>query len=76
MVQYGGTCKAAGIGNNTVAADMENQEKAMVKWMKANGWPPPQSSFAQTAAGALQAANSASAAYERPQVPGSDVHSE
>ena len=76
MEQYGGTCKAAGIGNNSTAVDMENQEKAMLKWMKANGWPPPQSSFPQTLAGAMQAASSASAAYKRPQVPGSDVHSE
>jgi peptidoglycan DL-endopeptidase CwlO len=76
MEQYGGTCKAAGIGNNSTAVDMENQEKAMVKWMTANGWPPPQNSFPQTEAGALQAASSASAAYERPQVPGSDVHAQ
>lgn len=46
----------------------------MVMWMKQNGWPPPQASFANSLAGAMQAAFSASAAYERPAVRGSDVH--
>lgn len=46
----------------------------MVMWMKQNGWPPPQGSFANSLAGAMQAAFSASAAYERPAVRGSDVH--
>lgn len=67
MAQHGGTY------GTTVAADMANQEKAMVSWMKTFGWPPPQSGFANSAAGALKAAFSASAAYERPAVAGSDV---
>ena len=45
----------------------------MVSWMKTYGWPPPQSGFPQTAAGAVTAAYSASAAYEKPAVAGSDV---
>lgn len=67
MSKYGGTYAT------TVAADMASQEKAMVSWMKTFGWGPPQSGFADSAAGALKAAYSASAAYERPAVPGSDV---
>jgi hypothetical protein len=42
--------------------------------MKTFGWPPPQNQWPQTAAGAVAAASSASAAYERPLVAGSDVH--
>ncbi len=67
MTRHGGTY------GTTVAADMANQEKAMVSWMKTYGWPPPQGGFPQTAAGAVKAAYSASAAYERPTVAGSDV---
>jgi hypothetical protein len=58
------------------AHDMSVQEVAMVKWMTVNGWPPPQNKFPSTSAGALQAALNASATYEKPAVPGSDVHSQ
>ena len=75
MVKYGGTCAAAGIGHNSPAVDMANQEQAMVKWMRAFGWPPPQNKYPNSLAGAMQAAYAASAAYERPAVAGSDVHS-
>jgi hypothetical protein len=67
MAAHGGTY------GTTVAADMASQEKAMVSWMKTYGWPPPQNSWPNTAAGALSAALSASAAYEKPAVAGSDV---
>lgn len=46
----------------------------MVAWMKKNGWPPPQSKWPNTLAGAMSAAASASAAYEKPAVAGSDIH--
>jgi Phage tail lysozyme/Dolichyl-phosphate-mannose-protein mannosyltransferase len=57
-----------------VGADMAAQLEAMYNWMQVNGWPAPQNRWPNTAAGALQAAYSASAAYERPAVTGSDVH--
>lgn len=74
MISVGGTCHAAGIGHLSTAQDMANQEKAMVKWATNNGFGPPQNRFPNTLAGAMQAAFAASAAYERPAVPGSDVH--
>jgi hypothetical protein len=57
-----------------VGADMTAQLTAMYNWMQVNGWSAPQNGWPDTAAGALQAAYSASATYERPAVTGSDVH--
>jgi hypothetical protein len=76
MIKYGGTCHSAGIGNESTAQDMINQEHAMVAWAKAFGFPPPQSRFPETLSGAMSAAYAASSTYERPAVAGSDVHSQ
>ena len=34
---YGGTCKAAGVGNNTADVDMQNQLGAILKFVSVNG---------------------------------------
>jgi hypothetical protein len=37
MEQYGGTCAAAGIGNNSVAVDLQNQMNAILGYNNAQG---------------------------------------
>lgn len=72
MIRFGGTSHAAGIGHNSTNVDMGNQLSAMVKWASAFGFPP---GVANRYHDPMNAAYAASAAYERPLVPGSDVHS-
>jgi Phage tail lysozyme len=77
MVQYGGTCKAAGIGNNSPSVDFQNQAQALLSYANAN------SSDAVNRGGVdlatLKTATSPTqagtwwSAFEGPLNPGSDV---
>jgi LysM repeat protein len=71
MEQYGGTCFAAGIGNNSVAVDMQNQMNAILKYNNAQGTSNVAELNAQT--DPVAAADFYSRKFERPAVPLSDV---
>ena len=71
MTQYGGTCAAIGIGNNSVDVDMDNQIDAILAYNNAQGT----SLVAELNAlhDPVAAANFYSENFERPVVPLSDV---
>ena len=71
MEQYGGTCAAAGIGTNSVAADMQNQLNAILEYNNAQG----SSNVAELNAQSdpVTAADFYSEVFERPVVKDSDV---
>jgi mannan endo-1,4-beta-mannosidase len=71
MQQYGGTCAAAGIGNNSVAVDMQNQMNAILEYNDAQG----NSNVAELNAqpDPVTAADFYSQVFERPVVTDSDV---
>jgi LysM repeat protein len=71
MEQYGGTCAAAGIGNNSVAVDMQNQMNAILAFNNAQGTSNVAELNAQT--DPVAAADFYSMEFERPVVPLSDV---
>jgi LysM repeat protein len=71
MEQYGGTCAAAGIGDNSAAADMQNQMNAILAYNNAQG----SSNVAELNAltDPVAAADFYSQVFERPVVEDSDV---
>ena len=71
MQQYTGTCAAAGIGNNSVAVDMQNQMNAILEYNDAQG----SSNVAELNAqpDPVTAADFYSQVFERPVVTDSDV---
>ena len=71
MEQYGGTCAAAGIGNNSVAVDMRNQMNGILAYNNAQGISNVAELNAQT--DPVAAADFYSETFERPVVPLSDV---
>ena len=71
MEQYGGTCAAAGIGNNSVAVDLQNQMNAILAYNNAQGASNVAELNAQT--DPVAAADFYSKEFERPVVPLSDV---
>jgi hypothetical protein len=71
MKQYGGTCKAAGIGNNSVDVDMQNQMNAILAFNNAQGTSTVAELNAQT--DPIAAADFYSQNFERPVVSLSDV---
>jgi LysM repeat protein len=71
MEQYGGTCAAAGIGNNSVAVDMQNQMNAILAYNNAQGTSNVAELNAQT--DPVAAARFYSETFERPVVKDSDV---
>jgi nucleoid-associated protein YgaU len=71
MEQYGGTCAAAGIGNNSMAVDMQNQMKAILAYNNAQGTSNVAELNAET--DPVAAADFYSLNFERPAVPLSDV---
>lgn len=71
MEQYGGTCAAAGIGNNSAAVDMQNQMNAILAYNNAQGASSVTELNAQT--DPVSAADFYSQVFERPVVTDSDV---
>ena len=71
MEQYGGTCAAAGIGNNPVSVDMQNQMNAILNYNNAQGSDNVTALNAQT--DPVTAADFYSEVFERPVVKDSDV---
>jgi hypothetical protein len=71
MEQYGGTCASAGIGNNSVTADMQNQMNAILAYNNAQGASNVAGLNAQT--DPVAAADFYSLNFERPVVQFSDV---
>jgi Phage tail lysozyme/LysM domain len=71
MEQYGGTCAAAGIGNNSVAVDLQNQMQAILAYNDAQGTSNVAKLNAQD--GPVDAADVYSEIFERPAVRHSDV---
>jgi LysM repeat protein len=71
MEQYGGTCASAGIGNNPVAVDMQNQMNAILAYNNAQGASNVAELNAQT--DPVAAADFYSLNFERPAVQFSDV---
>jgi uncharacterized protein YkwD len=71
MEQFGGTCAAAGIGNNSVAVDMQNQMAAILGYNNAQGSSNVAALNAQP--DPVTAADFYSQVFERPRVKDSDV---
>jgi mannan endo-1,4-beta-mannosidase len=71
MQQYGGTCAAAGIGDNSVAVDMQNQMNAILAYNNAQGSSNVTELNAQP--DPVTAADFYSQVFERPVVTDSDV---
>jgi WXG100 family type VII secretion target len=69
LEQYGGTCAAAGIGNNSPSVDLANQMRAIVNYNNANGNVAALNSISNP----VQAADYYSQNFERPLVTDSDV---
>lgn len=69
MTQYGGTCHAAGIGNNSTQVDFANQCKAIVGYNNANG----NVAGLNAQTDPVAAADYYSQNFERPAVTDSDV---